>query len=230
MVRSDVDGGEDRHVVHGSHHFGPVSRARRTVGGLAWFLTVLYFASQPVVISAWRGSHDLARNTISDLGVTECGRFSHLDGENVWICSPRHNLMNATFIAVGLLIVMGCLLLMPRWHRSRAMTAATWSLVLTGVGAVLIGVAPANENLSLHGIGVVLQVPGSFAPLLAGIGLSRRDRSLAAFSFVTGAVGTIATVLFLLGVHLGLGVGGMEHLAFDPLIIWLVVVGVIAAA
>ena len=198
---------------------------RRTAGGICWILTALYVAVQPVVISAWRGDYDLSRNTISDLGVTECGVFTQLGGDRVPVCSPRHNLMNTTFITVGLLMVAGSLLTRRGWPRRRTIAVAIWALIATGVGAVLIGVAPTNEYLALHAIGSVLQIPGSVAPLLVGIGLWRSQRPIAAFSVLVGMIGTIATFLFLMGVYLGLGRGGMEHLGFDPLIVWLVVLG-----
>jgi hypothetical membrane protein len=206
-----------------------MSTTRRVAGGVAWMLTVLYFAVQPVVVAAWRGDYDILRNTISDLGVTECGVFAHLGGEQISVCSPRHDLMNATFVAVGLLIGLGTLLTRRVWPRSRTMTVATWALMVTSIGAVLIGLAPANQNLALHAVGAFLQIPGSIAPLLAGIGLRKTHRGLVLFSGAIGAVGTIATLLFFAGVYLGLGPGGMERLAFDPLIIWLIVVGTLAA-
>jgi hypothetical protein len=45
------------------------------------------------------------------------------------------------------------------------------------------------------------------------------------FSLVCGTTATAACVLFLAGVHLGLGVGGMERLAFDTLTVWTGVLG-----
>jgi hypothetical membrane protein len=108
-----------------------MSTARQAAGGIAWMLTALYFAVQPVVIAAWRGDYDIRRHTISDLGVTECGVFTHLGGPQIPICSPRHDLMNATFIAVGLLIGLGTLLTRQAWPRSRTITAATWALMVT---------------------------------------------------------------------------------------------------
>jgi hypothetical protein len=42
-----------------------------------------------LVIAAWRGGYDIRRNTISDLGVTECGLFAHLGGEQIPVCSEQ---------------------------------------------------------------------------------------------------------------------------------------------
>jgi hypothetical protein len=40
-----------------------------------------------------------------------------------------------------------------------------------------------------------------------------------------GTVATVACVLFLAGTYLGLGMGGMERLAFDTLTVWTGVLG-----
>lgn len=200
---------------------------RGVAGGLCWLLTLLTVAMQPIVAAAWDGAYDLDRHTISALGVTECGVLPQLGGVEVPICSPLHALMNATFVAGGLLIVAGTALTWPAWPRRRLTRAGQWALVATGLGSVLIGLAPANERLALHAVGALLQLPGSVAPLLLVPALWSRRRRWAVFSAVVGLVGTFATVLYFAGAYLGLGVGVMEHLAFDPLIVWFAVVGLL---
>ena len=41
------------------------------------------------------------------------------------------------------------------------------------------------------------------------------------------AFGSAASLLYFSQVYLGLGLGGMEHLAFDPLTVWTTVLGVV---
>src|SRR6266540_3927025 len=80
------------------------------VGAGCWLLTLVYFAAQPVVAAAWDPPYSVAANTISDLGNTSCGVFDRPDGTSAYVCSPRHTLMNATFVVTGLLTTAGAVL------------------------------------------------------------------------------------------------------------------------
>lgn len=195
------------------------------LGALCWALTLLYFVVELIVAAAWPVPYSFSTNAISDLGITACGNTTQLGGTVVFVCSPRHALMNASFVAVGILFVAGTLLTRPLWPRRRLATVALGFLVLVGVGSVLVGLAPANENLAVHRLGVLLQLPGALAPLLLGLVSWGRGRWFVVVSVTCGAVGTLATLLFAVQLYLGLGLGAMERLAFDPLTAWTAVAG-----
>jgi hypothetical membrane protein len=201
--------------------------ARTVVGAGCWTLTVAYLLVQPVVAAAWPTPYDLATNTISDLGVTGCGDFRQFDDRVVYACSPRHALMNAVFVLVGVLTAAGAVLTRAIWPRRRLTSVGVAFVVLAGVGAILLGLAPTNVNPAAHGAGALLQVPGAAGPLLLGVAAWRTQRPVAAFSLLCGVVGSVASVLFFSQVYLGLGPGGMEHLAFDPLTVWTTVLGAV---
>ena len=55
-----------------------------------------------VVAWVWHPPYSVIRNSISDLGNTSCGRYGASP-----VCSPRHALMNAAFIFLGLVLVAG---------------------------------------------------------------------------------------------------------------------------
>jgi len=207
------------------------------VGAACWTLTVAYLLVQPVVAAAWPTPYDLATNSISDLGVTGCGDFRQFDDRVVYACSPRHALMNAVFVVVGLLTSAGAVLTRVTWPRRRLTWVGVAFVVLAGVGGILVGLAPANVNLAVHGagallqvpgaVGPLLQVPGAVGPLLLGVAAWSMQRGVAAFSLLCGIVGSAASLLYFSQVYLGLGPGGMEHLAFDPLTVWTTVLGVV---
>lgn len=201
--------------------------APTVVGAACWTLTVAYLLVQPVVAAAWPTPYDLATNSISDLGVTGCGDFRQFDDRVVYACSPRHALMNAVFVVVGLLTSAGAVLTRVTWPRRRLTWVGVAFVVLAGVGGILVGLAPANVNLAVHGAGALLQVPGAVGPLLLGMAAWRAQRGVAAFSLLCGIVGSAASLLYFSQVYLGLGPGGMEHLAFDPLTVWTTVLGVV---
>ena len=66
------------------------------------------------------------------------------------------------------------------------------------------------------------------AVLTRGVWPRRRVTSVGlVFVVVCGVFGSAASVLYLSGSYLGLGPGGMEHLAFDPLTVWTTVLGLV---
>lgn len=186
------------------------------IGAFCWLATGAYFAVEPAAAAAWPVPYDWSRFTISALGVTVCDDLPTVG----YVCSPRHAWMNAAFVVTGLLTAGGALLTRPCWPRGRATTVAIAFLVATGIGAVVVGLAPADHHLRAHAIGALLQVPGSIAPLLLAMTLWKRHRQLSTATLAVGAIGTIATVLYFAGAGAGLGAGALERLAFWPLTAW----------
>jgi hypothetical membrane protein len=135
--------------------------------------------------------------------------------------------MNTVFVMVGVLTAAGAVLTRGIWPRRRVTSVGVAFVVLAGVGGILVGVAPANVNLAAHGAGALLQVPGAVGPLLLGVAAWSVQRPVAAFSLLCGVVGSAASLLYFSGSDLGLGLGVMEHLAFDPLTVWTTVLGVV---
>ena len=67
------------------------------VGGAFWLLSLEFFLGQAIAQLAWTGSpYSLYNNVISDLGITVC---ETVKGD--YLCSPLHNVMNASFILAG---------------------------------------------------------------------------------------------------------------------------------
>lgn len=180
-----------------------------------------------MVAAAWPTPYDLATNSISDLGVTGCGDYQQFDDQVVYACSPRHALMNTVFAVVGVLTAAGAVLTRGVWPQRRLTSVGVAFVVLAGVGGILLGLAPANVNLAAHAAGALLQVPGAVGPLLLGVAAWSAQRGVAAFSLVCGVVGSAACLLYFSGSDLGLGLGVMEHLAFDPLTVWTTVLGAV---
>lgn len=196
-----------------------------TAGAVAWMLTPLLFAAEAVTMMAWPRGYSFSGNTISDLGSTSCGTLLGVGRDGVYVCSPSHAVMNTAFVAVGALTLIGMILLRSHWPARPLTTWGVGMIAAAGAGSVLIGLAPSDRNLAVHTIGALLQMPGAIGPLL--LALAMRPGPVRAFSLAMGILGGIASVLFLAGVHLGLGPGGMERLAFEPLTLWTGVIGAI---
>src|SRR2546423_11040131 len=78
------------------------------IGPACWCLTPLSFVVQVAAATSWSPRYDLTVNTISDLGLAG---------------SPRHALMNASLVALGLLVAAGALAARGRWPPGRVTDA-----------------------------------------------------------------------------------------------------------
>lgn len=191
---------------------------RAAIGGFLWIVaTVQYTVAQFVVAAQWRTPFSWRDNYIGDLGNTECGDFMA-----TYVCSPKAGLMNASFIVAGLLIAAGAGLLRSRWPDTVPATVGVLLWILVGAGKLLLGVAPENEDLSLHMIGGFSLPVASVAILV--LSLTIRDTRLGMFGIVVVVFGLLGTAMSIFAPEL-LGVGGAERLAGYPGDIWLFVVG-----
>ena len=206
----------------------PSSGATRTIrlGAVIWMLAIQFFIAQILVQSAWTTPFSLMTNYISDLGNTTCGPYP-VDSSR-YVCSPWHAWMNASFILLGVIILVGAALIHRAFPSGRTRTAGLVLLALAGPGEILVGLFPENVNITPHSIGAAAHfVSGNLGIVVLGIAIAatRRQTPLAVYSIILGSVGLLATALFVSGHYLGLGIGGMERIAAYPLPLWLIVVG-----
>ncbi len=195
------------------------------LGAIVWVLAVQFFIAQIVVQSAWTTPFSLTQNFISDLGNTTCAPYPP-DSE-MYVCSPWHFWMNASFILLGLIILVGGALVSKVFPRGRIRIVGLVLLALAGVGIMAVGLFPEDVNIAYHRLGAAAHfVLGNLAMVALGIALVQGRRpTLAVFSIVSGVVGLLATALFITNHYLGMGIGSMERLAAYPLPLWLIVAG-----
>ncbi|CAM5602029.1 hypothetical protein SANTM175S_06624 [Streptomyces antimycoticus] len=199
---------------------------RARIGYSAWVAGVVqFFAVHWFVESAWARPYSWARNNISDLGNAHCALQS--DPGPRYVCSPEHAAMNASFIALGTLLVVGIALTGALWRRGSASTVTRFLLAGAGVGFVLAGLAPADVHENQHVLGALLIMgTGNIGLLLAGARLAENvSGPLRRLTTLLGITALTAFGLFLSGHYLGLGMGGMERVAAFPLLAWALVVG-----
>ncbi|MFJ3900895.1 DUF998 domain-containing protein [Streptomyces sp. NPDC090025] len=198
------------------------------IGYAAWVLGVVqFFVVQVVVGSAWAATpYSWMDNNISDLGNALCATQS--EPEPRYICSPRHDLMNFSFVALGVLLVVGVVLTgRALWRRGAGAGIARGLLAAAGVGFALAGLAPADVDENQHVLGALLIMAlGNIGLVAAGFALT--DTVPAALRRAAGVLGVVAfaaLALFLSRTYLGLGMGGMERVAAFPLLLWAGAVG-----
>jgi hypothetical membrane protein len=189
---------------------------KRTAGALCWLSSAQFFIAQAWVALAWTPPFSLFQNFISDLGNTGCGLFK--SETQMYVCSPRHALMNASFVVLGLSIVVGGVLTHELRRPGITRQFARAFMVVAGIGGIVVGWFPENENLLLHSLGALAYF------LFANVGLVLLGRSAAGtavrakgLTLTLGFIGIAATVLFFSESYFGLGIGGTERLLVYPL-------------
>jgi hypothetical membrane protein len=195
-------------------------------GGICWIATLEFFAVQAIAQAAWKGSgYSLAGNPISDLGVTACGEIT-IAGQPGYYCSPLHALMNASFVATGILMLLGLYLIRPAWPGGRLARWGAALFALAGIGKIIVGLAPGNVNYGLHslgGLGVILANIGMI--LLGSAASGTNDRWMPRLSVFLGVLGLAGEVFFFAHRAFG-GAGAAERVADYPVFVWMIVLGV----
>jgi len=197
--------------------------------------SILYFIAQIFVGWIWKPPYSLWTNTISDLGNTACRAYG-----GSYVCSPRHDWMNAAFIFVGAVMAGGSLLVYQEFnHRREGSAERPWSrgeiatllgfvaLAVGGLGAILVGLFPENVNGAMHATGAALAIGvGDLGMVMLGISLgSQLPPRLRRFMIGWGTVSLVAGLMFVFHRHFGLGTGGLERIAAYPETIWLISFG-----
>ena len=177
---------------------------------------------QFIVARRWSPPFNLARDPISDLGNSACGPYS-----GRYVCSPLHALMNGSFVALGVAMIVGCVLESCAAPRTLARSIGFTFLGVGGVGTILVGIFPENTSPLLHGVGAAMPfLLGNVGLSVLGLG-SALSRPLRVVALIAGLGSLIALALFVRANYLGLGDGGMERLVAYPQTVWLIMLGVI---
>jgi len=190
------------------------------VGPVFWIASIQFFLTQIVVALFWPTRYSLSQHTISDLGNTVCGVYV-----DRYVCSPLYSWMNASFIVLGITMVVGSALIYHEFRKSVASLVGFSFMGLAGIGTILVGLFPENTIGFLHAFGAFLPFfIGNLALLILGVFLHLTPL----FRFYTIFSGIISLAAFLLLIthnYLGIGIGGMERLTAHPQTIWLIIFG-----
>lgn len=176
-------------------------------GALALLVRPAYIATEVVVAAATTGGYSFVADSVSRLGEVGCSES---------FCSPRHELMNGSFVGFGLLLAGGAALL------SRSLGPwVTGLLVTSGLSSVATGLAPLDQDGTLHAIAATpLFVAQPVALVVLGARLWSEEPRLARALLTTGAVTGAAAVGFVLSGD-GPASGALERLALWPVLVGL---------
>ena len=127
-------------------------------------------------------------------------------------------IFNPAIFGFGLLLIAAAYLL----HTPGINRCFLVLLVLTGLGAVGVGVFPETIIVTHSICAITVFVCGGLCAIL-GYRVFRAPWSW--FSVVLGVITLVAVVLLGVKIYLGLGAGGMERIIAYPLIIWAIGTG-----
>jgi hypothetical membrane protein len=193
------------------------------LGPAIWVLTVEYLIIQVIAAAAWRPiGYSWLHNAISDLGNTACGQFG-----SRYVCSPLHPLMNAAFIALGVFMSVGSLLIYQEF-RERKDTLIGFSFMgLAGVGTALVGIFPENVSPVAHTLGASLPfILGNVSLVVLGFALFNDSKILRWYTVLSGVIALVAFGFFITSHYVGLGLGGIERVVAYPQTFWLIFFGI----
>ena len=174
------------------------------LGAIAFLLRPTYVLTEVVTAAATRGGYSFVSDSVSRLGEVGCSAA---------YCSPRHAVMNGSFVGYGVLLAGGAVLLarpLGPW--------VTVLLVVSGVSSVATGMAPLDRDATLHALAATpLFVGQPLALLLLGHRLREERPRLAKALLATGIVTGAAAVGFILSGD-DRAAGALERLALWPVL------------
>jgi hypothetical membrane protein len=176
-----------------------------TAGALALLARPLYIATEFVVAAATTGGYSFVSDSVSRLGEVACSTA---------YCSPRHELMNASFIGFGALLAAAAVLLVGElgpW--------VTALLVVSGLSSVATGLAPLDQDAGLHTLAAApLFVAQPLALIVLGARVRHQQPGVGRAILGTGTIIAAAAASFVL-LGDGSAAGALERLALWPVLL-----------
>lgn len=205
-------------------------RVRRLMAGLAcWLVQPAYVLVELLVAAGASAAYSLRDDTVSALGMAACSP-GHA-GSVLEVCSPGHGLMNAAFVAFGLLRAGGAALLRPTLGGGTWGAVAVWLWAASGLAAAAVGLAPVDEQPGWHVVAALPVFVLQPLAVLATAGALRRSVVVPSGVWISGGViaAVTLTAAAAFGARLGgpTWVGALERAALWPAYVWL---GVVALA
>jgi len=175
-----------------------MKRFNGKVAGTLIFVGAVQFILGMLVAECLYPDYRVSENYISDLG--------RLDAASAPV-------FNGSVFVLGLTIVLSAYFLRQISPRK----VFLGFLVLCGIGAMGVGVFPEDFGI-VHGI--VSLIAFLFGALSAIVSYKIQKPPLSYFAVVLGLTSLLALMLFMAGVYLGLGKGGMERMIAYPMLLW----------
>ena len=174
------------------------------VAGALFFIAVTQFVLGLIVSEALYSGYSISDNYISDLGV-----------------GSSSMIFNSSVFLMGLLLIIGAYFL----QRAFDFKILTVLLVLTAIGAMGIGIFTEDFGTIHSVVSVIAFLFGGLSAIFSVIcsyvhKFKLLEMPFSVIAVILGLMSLGALVLFMAGMDLGLGVGGMERMIVYPLLMW----------
>jgi len=174
------------------------------VAGALFFIAVTQFVLGLIVSEALYSGYSISDNYISDLGV-----------------GPSSMIFNSSVFLMGLLLIIGAYFL----QRAFDFKILTVLLVLTAIGAMGIGIFTEDFGTIHSVVSLIAFLFGGLSAIFSVIcsyvhKFKLLEMPFSVIAVILGLMSLGALVLFMAGMDLGLGVGGMERMIVYPLLMW----------
>lgn len=175
--------------------------------GVAVFVGAVQFSIGLILAEIFFPNYDVSTNYVSDLGAY-CPTL-----QTCVINQPTSLIFNSSIILLGLLVLVGAYFVQRAFHWK----PATAMIAITGIGALGVGLFPETTGMwhSIFSLVVFL-----FAGLTALVTARFQKKPMFYFSIILGLVTLVALVLYVGGMYMGLGAGGMERMVMYPVLLW----------
>ncbi|OWP56028.1 MAG: hypothetical protein B2I17_08620 [Thermoplasmatales archaeon B_DKE] len=164
------------------------------VAGIAFFIGIVQFFLFMLLAELVYPDYSVSGNYISDLGV----------GGTAYI-------FNTSIVVLGLLIIV------TGYFIRKLSRPLLIILILAGIGAMGVGLFPETTGSPHLIFSLIVFLMASIAPYFLVV----KIRNLMSVMWaILGTVGLIALILYIPGIYLGLGHGGMERMIVYPDLLW----------
>jgi hypothetical membrane protein len=177
----------------------------RRIAGWALLVGPIQFVAAMALEEALRPGYDPVTEVISELGK-----------------DAYSGIFNTSVILLGILTIVGIVAVSPTFPWNNQSRTAKYLLILTGIGAIFVGIFPMNKGF-LHTLSAVVAFLGSGLGLLfffPGCNLDKRWGDFALPSLIGGIVTFVAIFLFAAGPLVGNIVGLTERAIVAPILLW----------
>ncbi len=165
--------------------------------GIFAFLGTFQFIIIMIIAEAKYPEYSVRNNYISDLGV-----------------GSTASIFNTSIIIFGILIVITSYLVYKGFNAKLFPSL----MFIAGAGAALVGVFPENSPYNIH---TIVSFITFFFGSLAVISSFKLQKPLMSYiSLIVGLISFISLILYVSGITLGIGFGGLERMIAYPILLW----------
>ncbi|WP_186628703.1 hypothetical protein [Rhodococcus sp. BP22] len=206
-----------RAALQGKPTTGPDASLWARIGYWAGLAVLQVLLVEFVVAASWRGLYSYRTNFVSELGVAFCGPTGN------WPCSSLYPLMNVSIALFGLSLVVAA----TAWMVTGVVDVRGGILLcVAGFGGIVAGVVNQGLNYGVHSFGAtVFFVVGSLGLIVAGGHRSLR-RTIGITVTTLGGIALTATLLYIGGHSVGIGIGAVERIVVYSILAGTVILAV----